>query len=189
MAVPTQRKRYSILEYDRLIEAGTLREDDRVELIEGEIVRMAPLGLRHEACVRRLEYIFHRLLLGKVVVSTQNSIRIAPNSQPEPDVALLRWRDDLYADARPTPDDVWLVVEVADSSLAMDRSKKRILYGEAGIPEYWLINLQEDIIEIFSNPTGGVYRDAQIVSRGGVLGLPGDFGGTITADEVLGRQK
>jgi Uma2 family endonuclease len=189
MAVPIERKQYSLDEYERMIETGILQEDDRVELIEGGLVDMAPLGLRHEACVRRLDLLFHERLLRKAIVSIQNSVRILPNSQPEPDVALLKWRDDLYEDARPTPQDVLLIVEVADSSLLYDRNRKRPLYAKAAIPDYWIVNLQEDVIEVFSNPHDGVYQDAHTVRRGDRINLPGDFEGTIGAEEILGQKR
>lgn len=189
MATPVERKPLSIPEYERMIDTGALNEDDHVELIEGELLRMAPLGLRHEASVRRLDLIFHRLLLGKVIVSIQNSIRIPPTSQPEPDVALLKLRDDLYEDSRPLPADVLLIVEVADSSLVDDRGRKRLLYANAGIPEYWLVNLQDDAIEIYSNPVNGVYQVVRELRRGDDLKLPGGFAGIVRVEDILGTKK
>ncbi|MGA7729804.1 MAG: Uma2 family endonuclease [Chloroflexia bacterium] len=177
--------RFSVEQYEKMIEAGILREDDHVELIDGEIVKMASRGLRHEACVRRLQLLFHELLGRAAVISTQNTVRVPPNSQPEPDLALLKWRGDMYEAERPMPEDTLLVIEVADSSLREDRGRKRAGYARAGIPEYWIVNLQDDIIEVYSNPMGASYNTTSLAKPGDILVLPGSLTGSIAVDDVL----
>jgi Uma2 family endonuclease len=134
--MPT-RRRFTVDEYYCMAEAGILHEDDRVELIEGDIIAMAAIGNRHMSCVKRLNRLFNERLGRRVVVSVQDPIRLSRRTEPQPDVALLRPRDDFYAPGHPGPDDVLLVVEVVDTSLPYDRRKLR-LYARAGIPCVWL---------------------------------------------------
>src|SRR5437868_199471 len=117
MAIQVQpvRKQFSVEEYDRMIEAGVFDEDARLELIRGEILEMAPIGLRHAACVARLTMLFAGKVSGSAIVWVQNPIQLADNSEPEPDLALLQPRPDFYSGKRPTPNEVILLVEVADS--------------------------------------------------------------------------
>lgn len=186
MAISLPRKLWTVDEYERLIEEGTLTKYDRVELIKGEIVDMAPIGLRHISCVINLDDLFHELLGRTVTVSVQNSVRLPDDSEPQPDVALLKGHRSLYKQHRPSAEDVLLLVEVADSTLATDRSVKVPLYAEAGIPEVWVVNLDEDAIEIYSEPVGGRYIRTSVVGRGEMLALPGDLEGSVSMNEVLG---
>src|SRR5688572_25037320 len=122
MAVDIERIQFTVDKYEKMIEAGILGEDDRVELIRGEVVKMAPIGLRHAACVARLSKLFERKVGHLAIVWPQNPIRIGGHSMPEPDVALLKPSADFYSEVRPTPEDVLLLVEIADSSVARDKS-------------------------------------------------------------------
>jgi Uma2 family endonuclease len=185
MALPMPHKLFSIEEYEQMIEAGILHEDDRIELLRGEIVEMAPIGLRHSGCVARLEYLLHDIMGKKAIVWTQNPILLPNDSMPEPDVALLRWRDDFYTQSRPTPEDVLLLVEVADTSLFPDRIAKVPIYAEAGIKHFWLVNLVENQIEVYSNPKGGKYSDTKKAKRGGSLRLPVDPGTILNVDDII----
>src|SRR5262245_60762383 len=124
MAIAPIRHLFTVADYHRMVEAGILDEDDRVELIEGEIVDMAPIGRKHQARVDHLVELFVQRVAGRAIVRSQGSIRLNERSEPEPDVVLLRWREDYYADADAGPADVLLVVEVADSSLVHDRDVK-----------------------------------------------------------------
>ena len=150
---------------------------------------MAPLGLLHEVCVTRLTTLLVQKTAGRAIVWPQNySIRLpGSNSRPEPDVTLLRWRDDYYANARPTPQDVLLVIEVAESSVQRDRTVKGPLYAEAGIPEYWIVNLQDSVIEVYSDPIEGAYKQTSKAKRGDTLPLPADLGGAVQVSEILGN--
>src|ERR671938_544657 len=141
MSVQVAKRCFSVDEYYRMGEAGILTEDDRVELIEGEIIEMSPIGSRHAACVNRLNTLLGRHLRQTAIVSVQNPIRLDAYSEPEPDVALLRPRADYYESGHPTPADALLIVEVADTSADYDRIIKLPLYAKAGIPEAWLVDL------------------------------------------------
>ncbi len=186
MAVQLTRKQFSIDEYERMIEGGVFDKEDRLELIRGEIVEMAPIGLRHAACVARLTKLFERTVGDVAIVSVQNSIRLPKKSQPQPDVALLRWRDDFYSGRRPTPGDVSLLVEVAESSLAADRGVKLPLYAEAGVPEVWIVDLSQDAVEVYSNPSGSAYQNVRRAAKGEALALPADLAGTVEVNDIVG---
>jgi Uma2 family endonuclease len=152
------RYRFSVDEYLRMGEAGILTEDDRVELIDGEIIDMPPIGLPHSGAVNRVANLFGRRLGERVVLSVQNPIRIGDFSLPQPDIALLRPRDDFYASAYPVPADILLLVEVAESSVRYDREKKLPLYAAAGIPEAWLIDIPARKLIIHREPSADGYR-------------------------------
>ena len=165
--VPTITKRhFSVKEYYLMAEAGILSPHDRVELIDGEIVQMAPIGSYHAGCVNTLNRLFMETLGRRVVVSVQNPVRLGERSEPEPDVALLRPRADAYQESHPGPDDVMLIVEVSHSTVEYDRDVKTPLYAEAGIPELWLVNLDEDYIDGLSDPDGAGYRAMRRYARG-----------------------
>ena len=160
------RRRFSVKEYYLMAEAGILSPRDRVELIDGEIVQMAAMGSYHAGCVNTLNRLFMEMLGRRVVVSVQNPVRLGERSEPEPDVALLRPRADLYTESHPRPEDVMLIVEVSHSTVEYDRDVKTPLYAEAGIPELWLVNLDEDYIDGLSDPDGAGYRTVRRYVRG-----------------------
>ena len=166
---PPARRPFTVSEYERLIAADILHEDDRVELINGEILEMTPIGSRHAACVIELTEILGEQLHRRAAVSVQNPIQLGEHSQPQPDVVLLRRRTDRYAPALPTAADILLVIEVADSSLEYDRTVKLPLYAQAGIPEVWIVNLAENVIEAHTQPEHGAYRHAQRAGHGETL--------------------
>lgn len=177
---------FSVDEYYRMAQAGILTEDDRVELIEGEVIEMSPIGSRHAACVNRLNILLNRLVGRKMIVSVQNPIYIDEFSEPQPDVALLQLREDFYAGSHPTASDVLLVIEVADTSVEYDRKKKLPLYARAGIPEVWLANLPEDRFEIHTQPLNDKYQSVTIVRRGESIESQTIAGLSINVDEILG---
>lgn len=154
---PTQR-RFTVDEYERMAEAGVLPEDENVELLDGRIYRMSPIGSAHAACVDRLTRIFVRGVGEDAIVRVQSPIVLPPTSEPEPDVTLLEPRPDEYAERHPRPEEVFLIVEVADTSLDFDRETKGPLYARAGIPEYWLIALDDDQVHLFRDPEGEQFR-------------------------------
>lgn len=166
MSVEVAKRSFTVAEYHRMGEVGILSEDDRVELIEGEIVKVSPIGSRHAACVARLNRTLVISLQHVVLVWTQNPVELDDYSEPEPDVALLKPRVDFYENAKPRPEDVLLVIEVSDSTLAYDRLVKVPLYARAGIPEAWVVNLAEERVETFADPSGGAYQTAATFSRG-----------------------
>lgn len=152
-------------EYERMGEAGIFPEGARLELIEGEIFEMSPIGSAHAACVDFLVYLFNVIANGHFIVRVQSPIRLNDFSEPQPDVALLRWRDDFYRGAHPTPADVLLVVEVADTTVVTDRSVKLPLYARSGVPEFWLVNIPEGQLEIYSQPSGDSYLRSEVFGR------------------------
>ena len=160
------KRRFSVKEYYLMAEAGILSPRDRVELIDGEIVQMAAMGSYHAGCVNTLNRLFMETLGRRVVVSVQNPVRLGERSEPEPDVALLRPRADLYTDSHPRPENVLLIVEVSHSTVEYDRDVKTPLYAAAGIPELWLVNLDEDYIDGLSDPDGVGYRATRRYVRG-----------------------
>ena len=166
MALPLPRHRFTVDEYHKMAENGVLTEDDRVELIDGEIVDMAPIGERHFGHVNRFNHVFSRTFEDRAIVHIQNPVRLSPHREPEPDVVLLKPREDFYDSVMPTPADVLLLVEVADSSLEYDRDTKVPLYAGAGIFEYWLVNLVDDLILVYRDPTPSGYRSVQVLRLG-----------------------
>lgn len=167
VAMLAARKRgFSADDYQRLGREGILHEDDRVELIGGEIVPMSPIGSRHAACVNLLSGKFSRLVGEEYVVAVQNPISLGNDSEPQPDIALLRDRDDMYASAHPTPDDILPLVEVADCSLERDREKAEKTYSKHRIPELWIANLLDEVVERYRSPTPDGYQDVEIFNRG-----------------------
>ena len=186
MSVQIVRRHFNITEYYRMAAAGVLSEDDRVELIEGEIVEMNPIGSRHAACVGRLTEFLGRMVSGEAIIWVQNPVQVNDYSEPLPDVALLKRRDDFYAQANPQPADVLLIIEVADSSVEYDRDIKIPLYAGGGIPEVWLVNLPKETIEIYTQPVGDAYQEIRIVKRGEPLAAKSIPSLIIDADVVLG---
>jgi Uma2 family endonuclease len=186
VAVKVERWTFTVDDYMRMLEAGILTEDDRVELIEGAIIKMSPIGDLHAACVIRLTMLFARLVGVAAFVSVQNPVRLDNHSEPQPDLALLKPRKDYYAQAKPTPADVLLIVEVADSSIDYDRRVKVPLYARALIPVVWLVDLNADAIEVYSQPANGAYQAVQTVRRGDRLTLESLPDLAIMADDILG---
>jgi Uma2 family endonuclease len=177
---------FSVDEYYRMAEAGILREDDRVELIEGEIVEMSPIGSRHASCVRRLNELLFRDIGQAAIISVQSPIRIDDYSEPEPDVAVLKRREDFYAEGHPTASDVLLLIEVADTSVEYDRNIKLPLYAKAGISEVWLVNLPQETIEIYRQPLDKTYREVRLVKRGESLEAEALSNLMLEAENILG---
>lgn len=165
MSVVLQERLFSVPEYHAMGEAGILTPEDHVELIEGRIVTMSPIGSRHAACVDRLTQLFFVTFQTRTIVRVQNPIRLGNRSEPEPDVALLKPRDDFYAAAHPGPDDVLLVVEVAETSAETDRQVKLPLYARHGIPEVWIVDLNAGIVEQYLHPVDDQYTTSLHLQR------------------------
>jgi Uma2 family endonuclease len=186
MSVQIERRWFSVAEYDRMIETGIFPEDDRIELIKGEVVKISPIGNAHAACVKRSTAIFYPLVARLVVISVQDPIQLDDYSKPQPDIALLKPRKDFYVQSPPTPADVLLIVEVADSSVEYDREVKVPLYARAGIPEVWLVKLRLDVIEIYAQPANGVYQSFREARRGDRLMLASLPKLKLRVDDILG---
>jgi Uma2 family endonuclease len=166
MAVAFHRRPFTVAEYHTMLGAGTLTADGRVELIEGEIVQRSPIGSRHAGQVNRLNRILVRALGDRGVVTVQNPVTLNDLSEPEPDLAILRPRDDDYAAAHPTSNDVLLLIEVADASLAFDRQVKLPLYARCSIPEVWLLALERGVLEVHRSPAGAAWREVRQLRAG-----------------------
>ena len=145
-------------DYHRMAEAGILGEDDRVELIEGELIDMAPIGSEHAGKGIRLSSLLSTALAGRAFVSQQNPLRLEEHSEPQPDIAVLRYRNDFYKASHPQPADILLLIEIADTTVRYDREIKIPLYARHGIPEVWLIDLQQERVEIYLQPSSEGYR-------------------------------
>ena len=160
------RVQFSVDDYHRLAELGFFHEDARVELIEGDLIAMSPIGPRHASEVNRLNALLGSRVAGRAIVTVQNPLHLDEHSEPEPDLMLVRPRDDFYASAHPGPADVLLLIEVMDSSSAYDRGTKLGLYARSDVAEVWLIDLIEDRIEMHRIPDKGTYMERLIRSRG-----------------------
>ena len=171
-----RRHRYTVDEYRRMGETGILGEDDRVELIEGEVIETAPIGSVHAGTV---DYLVGALLRGvgdRAIVRSQNPVALGSRSEPQPDLTLLQPRPDFYRSRHPTPADVFLVVEVADTTQRYDRQVKLPLYARHGIPEAWIVDLESNALSVFREPSADGYRREERISDLGsvtVERLPG----------------
>lgn len=165
-APPRQNRKFTVAEYYRMVDAGILRPKERVELIEGEILTAPPVSPRHAGSVDIANEVFARQNNGQFRVRIRGPVHLDERTEPEPDAALLRLRPGSYRRAHPTPEDILLVTEVADSTLDYDREVKAPIYGRAGIPETWVVNLREDCLEVFRNPGPPGYAQHTLYRRG-----------------------
>ena len=187
-AVPVQVTRHSftVAEYERMAEAGVFSEDDRVELVCGEVVAVSPIGTRHAACVDAFAEILRERLGRSVIVRVQNPIQLDDYSEPQPDIAVLKRRDDFYRGCHPRPGDILLVIEVSDTTLEYDRKVKAPLYARAGVPEVWVVNLADELIEAYADPAEGAYQTARSHARGEELQSRALAPLRVSVAEVLG---
>ena len=162
---PIAPRRFTVDEYHRMAEAGILHEDDRVELIHGEIIQMSPIGNHHAAIVRRLNTLLSSLVGPVAIVDVQNPVHIDKHSEPEPDIKILPFRDDYYAEGGVTPANVLLLIEVSDSTLRYDRNRKLPLYAEAGIAEVWIVDVNKRQLEVYRQPDGDRYQSVETLKR------------------------
>lgn len=154
-----QRHRLTVEQYHRMAETGVLARDARVELIEGVIVDMAPIGSRHAATVNRLTRALTKAVGTRAIISVQNPIRLGDRSEPQPDLALLRPREDFYAQAMPTAADTLLLIEVSQATAAYDRQVKVPLYAQHSVPEVWIVDLDFLLVRFYRAPQGDRYTD------------------------------
>ncbi|GFZ99878.1 Uma2 family endonuclease [Okeania sp. KiyG1] len=186
MSVQLLRRLFTVDEYYKLLEAGILTEDERVELIRGEILKMSPISPSHAGCVKRLAELFILGLAKTVTVGIQDPVRLNDNSEPEPDIALLQRRPDFYRTQHPQPEDVFLLIEVADTTVKYDREVKIPLYAENNIVEVWLVNLPQKCLEVYRQPTGNGYENVQTFQSGDTVTIQALPNVTFTVDEILG---
>ncbi len=179
-------RRFTVEEYHRMGEVGILGQDDRVELLGGELVEMTPIGSRHLACVVALNHLLVEASGGRYFVSVQNPVRLGERDEPQPDLSLLKARPDPEAEAPPGPEEVVLVVEVSDTTLSYDINVKLPLYAQSGVPEAWIVDLAGRRVEIHSDPGPVGYRLRRSFAPGERISSRVMERLSIRVDEVLG---
>jgi Uma2 family endonuclease len=185
MAVHAPKHAFTVEEYHRMAEAGIFTEDDRVELVEGEVLEMAAIGRRHAGIVNRLTRIFSRGLGDRAVITVQNPVELGDRSEPEPDLSIARPRSDFYGESHPTPAEIFLLVEVTDTSHQYDQHKIAVS-AHHGVPETWQVNVEENSVTVFREPSAEGYRAVTRVSPGESLS-PKPFPDlVITVSDIIG---
>jgi Uma2 family endonuclease len=180
------KHRFTAAEYHRMGEAGVFGEDDRVELIEGEVVQMAPIGPDRAECVDSLVELFVHTFGREARVRAGNPVLLDPHSEPEPDVALVRRRAGGYGTRHPSPEDVLLLVEVADTSVLYDRRQKVPLYARAGIAEVWLVSLPDQTLTVYRDPARADYQSVLELRRGERVAPLAFPDRELAVDQILG---
>jgi Uma2 family endonuclease len=165
MPAQTQH-RFRVKEYYRMGETGVLRPDARVELLDGQIIDMLPIGPSHGSAVKRLNLLFGQLAQGRWLLAVQDPVHLDDYSEPQPDLMLLKPATDFYYSRHPVPEDVFLLIEVSDSTLESDREVKLPAYGRAGIAEVWIVNLVNGTLEIYREPHFTGYGSSKILNAG-----------------------
>ena len=163
--------KFTTQQYHLMHEAGVFAQGDRLELINGEIKKMSPIGRKHATCVARLTKRFELRLGDRTIIWSQNPIRLPDNSEPQPDLAILKPREDFYEEGLPTPLDILLIIEVADSTIAYDREVKSPLYASVGIPEMWLFDVNKKAIEGYSYPSASGYKQINRYEQNDTLSM------------------
>ena len=180
------RHRITVADYYRMGEAGIFAPNARVELIEGEVIDMAPIGSKHGSAVKRLVALLTAALGPRAIVSVQDPLRLSDLSEPEPDLMLLRPRDDFYAGAHPSAADVLLLIEVADTSARYDREIKLPLYARHGVPEVWIVDLDAHLLRFFRSPVGESYADTRTSANPGATSIGAFVGVSIDFTPIFG---
>jgi Uma2 family endonuclease len=186
MPAQLEPRRFNVTEYYLMAAAGILTSDERVELIEGEVITMSAIGSPHAACVSRLVRMFITNVGNHTTIWPQNPVRLNDFSEPVPDIAVLKSRSDHYSARHPLPEDVLLLIEVADTTPLKDRNVKIPLYARSGIREVWLVNLPEKLVEVYSALEAGQYNEPVEFKSGDVIKLSFQEGYAFAVDEILG---
>lgn len=180
------RRRFTVQQYERMVEAGVIGPEERVELLDGEVVEMPPIGPPHASRVDRANTHLGRALGSGVIIRVQSPLHLSDLSMPEPDITVLRHRDDFYAVRHPEVDDVLLLVEVGDTSARFDRDVKLPLYAAASVVEVWLLDVGAPAISIFRDPSPNGYRSLATAHHGHVLHPAALPGAEVAAADLLG---
>lgn len=170
--------------YHEMIAKGVLTPEHRVELIDGYLIKKMSIGSPHASAVKALNFLLSRELGGNAVIGVQDPVTIHEYSEPEPDLVVAKYRPDFYRSAHPGPDDVLLVIEVADSSLAYDRQAKIPLYAACGIPETWLVNLVDKNVTVYRKPDGNTYTDVRTYGASEAIDIPNFPGRSIAVADL-----
>jgi Uma2 family endonuclease len=177
------KHKFNSQQYHLMAEAGVFDSESRIELIKGEIIQMSPIGKKHAVCVARLDRLLQRLLSNQAFIWVQSPVRLDNGSEPQPDLAILKLRDDFYEERLPIPEDILLIIEVSDSTIDYDLNIKMPLYAEFDIPEAWLIDVNEKTVTRFAKPSSSGYKSTESLDGNDLLLL---LGVEITVKEVLG---
>jgi Uma2 family endonuclease len=169
MEIEVTKKLFTVDEYYRMADAGILTADDRVELIDGEIIEMSPIGNRHKACVNRANTFFAEAFGRSAVVGNQTPVRLSNYTEPVPDVVVLKPVSDFYASRECRPEDVFFIVEVSDTTLRYDKNVKLPLYAVAGVAEVWIEDLKNELLLVYRNPTEKSFTTSVVLHRGDLL--------------------
>ena len=160
MQVEATKRLFTVDDYYRMADAGILTPENRVELIDGEVIQMSPIGARHAGCVNAANDLFVNAFRGRAIVSIQNPLRLNNYTEPEPDAVLLKYRSDSYRAKRAMGSDALLVLEVADTTLSYDVNVKVPRYAESGVPEVWIEDLENNLLLVYRDPERAGYRTA-----------------------------
>jgi Uma2 family endonuclease len=186
MAIALATRRFTVDEFERMAATGILGADERVELLDGVVVPMTPIGDRHIGCVNYLADRLGETLRGRALIQAQSAIRLAQDWVPQPDIAVLRRRPDYYRTGKARPEEIFLLIEVADTSLTRDREVKLPEYARAGIAEVWLVDLNGDLILVARNPSPQGFGTLLPHGRRSSVSIPSFPDVTLTVDDVLG---
>lgn len=186
MSVRPKRLRFSVDDYYTMIGLGMLKNVERAEIIDGELIESMPIGNAHASCVKTLAEVLRDNLGKNVTYSVQDPIRLDEYNEPIPDIALLKRRDDFYRGKSPTGEDVLVLIEVSDTTLDYDRNRKVPLYAQAGISEVWIVNLQNGTVELHYQPRDYSFAVVKVFRRGDVLKSENLPELELRIDEILG---
>jgi Uma2 family endonuclease len=181
-----RRHRISVEEYHRMAEVGLLAPDARVELIDGEIIEMPPIGSRHGAIVDRLTELFMFAVQGRANVRCQGAIQLGDFSEPQPDLSLLERREDFYSEKHPREGQILLAIEVSESTLNFDRKRNMSLYARYAIPEFWVFDVEGKQLLVFRNPSGAAYTDVSSMNELGIMAVSALPGLSVDLSKVFG---
>lgn len=184
MPVQLTQDLLTVAEYHQMAAAGILSREDRVELLNGKIVNMSPIGSAHAACVEKISESLRLVLGEKAMVRAQNPVTLGDYSEPEPDLAVVVRKENFYADRHPAPREIFLIIEVADATLQKDRQEKLPIYAAAGIPEYWIANLEKQELEVYRLPERDQYLFKTILKRGEEVSFS-RFGASFQVNDLL----
>ncbi len=185
MVIRAPHLKFTTEQYHQMGESGILTPCDRVELIEGEIVQMSPMGSRHAGCINRLNQLLSASLASQAIVSVQTPVSLSDYSEPQPDFAILKPRQDFYVEEHPRPQDVLVLVEVSDSTIDYDRTEKAPLYARSGIQELWIVDLNALAIEVYRSPSPDGYQDVRVLQKGQSLAFQAFPDAVFTVEQLL----
>jgi len=186
MNVKLQTRKFTVEQFHKMSEIGVISENERVELIRGEIIEMAAIGVRHASCVNRLVNLLIKLLEENIILAPQNPIELGDTSQPQPDIALLRPRADFYQTSFPQAGDIFLLIEVADSTVKYDREVKIPLYAENNIIEVWLVDVNQQVVEVYREPIKQGYQRIETLRQNQSLVIKAFPDVNIAVNEIFG---